>query len=155
MIVSRIAISDTASDVERQAVDTLQDYCQKMCGREIPLLSADSPESESDGTVLVGLPDTNPQIASLIRSRKIRNPERSLTNGGFIIETLIDGGLSRLVITGRDSEGVMNSIHHLLEVIFGVGLSGDFRLLPTRENLTVAELSIAKSPHRDTLQRTN
>jgi alpha-glucuronidase len=148
MIVNRMAISDTASDVERLAVDTLQNYCQRMCGREIPLLSADSLEAESDGTVLVGLSATNPRIASLIRSRKIRNPERSLANGGFIIETLIDGGLSRLVITGRDSEGVLNGVHHLLEKIFGNVLLGDDEFLTTSVNLTVGELSIAKSPER-------
>jgi alpha-glucuronidase len=120
-----------------------------MCGREIPVLTADSLEAESDGTVLVGLPTTNPRIASLIQSRKIRNPERSVANGGFIIETLIDGGLSRLIITGRDSDGVLNGVNHLLQEIFGVDLTEDRERVPNHENLTVPELSVACSPRLD------
>ena len=97
MIITGISISDSASDMERLAATVLQDYCQQMFSREVPLLSADDLETEADGTVLVGLPSTNPRIGNLVRARRVRNPERSLKPEGFVIETLIDGGLSTLV----------------------------------------------------------
>ena len=136
--------------MERLAAGILQDYCQQMSGRVIPLLSAADSESEADGTVLVGILSNNRQIGSLVRSRKIRNPERNLDPDGFVIETLIDGGVSKLIITGRDSKGVLNGVFHLLQEIFGVWFFRDGQRVPTRETLTVPELSIANSPTSDT-----
>jgi hypothetical protein len=103
-----------------------------------------------DGAVLIGLQSTNPHINSLIRSRKIRNPERRLKPEGFVIETLIDGGLSGLVITGRDPKGILNGVYYLLEEIFGVGFFRDGQRVPIHENLTVPELCIATSPKSNT-----
>ena len=146
MILNSISVSYSASEREVLAARTLQDYCRQITGAEIPLLSSYDLETDADGAVLIGLPSTNPQIDALVRSRKISNPERSLKPEGFIIETLIDGGLSKLVITGRDPKGVLNSVDYLLREIFGVGFSGGGRQVPKRDNLTVPELSIASSP---------
>ena len=146
MILTSISVSDSASELEMLAVRTLQDYCRQITGAEIPLLSSYDLETDADGAVLIGLPSTNPQIDALVRSRKISNPERSLKPEGFIIETLIDGGLPNLVITGRDPKGVLNSVDYLLREIFGVGFSGGGRQVPKRDNLTVPELSIASPP---------
>ena len=146
MILNSISVSYSASEMEMLAAKTLQDYCRQITGAEIPLLSSYDLETDADGAVLIGLPSTNPQIDALVRSRKISNPERSLKPEGFIIETLIDGGLSKLVITGRDPKGVLNSVDYLLREIFGVGFSGGGRQVPKRDNLTVPELSIASSP---------
>lgn len=143
MIIAGVAVSDSASDVERQAAATLKDLCQRMSGRDLPLLSADDDSSETDGTVLIGLPITNARIGALVRSRKIRNPKRSVKPEGFVIETLIDGGLSTLIITGRDPKGVLNGVHHLLQEVFGVEFNGETQHVPSHENLTVPELSIA------------
>ena len=146
MILNSISVSDSASELEMLAVRTLQDYCRQTIGAEIPLISCHDLETDADGAVLIGLPSTNPQIDALVRPRKIRNPERNLKPEGFIIETLIDGGLSKLVITGRDPKGVLNGVYHLLREIFGVGFFGDGRQVPKRDSLTVPELSIASSP---------
>lgn len=146
MILNSISVSYSASEMEVLAARTLQDYCRQITGAEIPLLSSYDLETDADGAVLIGLPSTNPQIDALVRSRKISNPERSLKPEGFIIETLIDGGLSKLVITGRDPKGVLNGVDYLLREIFGVGFSGRGRQVPKRDNLTVPELSIASSP---------
>ena len=146
MILNSISVSYSASEMEVLAARTLQDYCRQTTGAEIPLLSSYDLETDADGAVLIGLPSTNPQIDALVRSRKISNPERSLKPEGFIIETLIDGGLSKLVITGRDPKGVLNGVDYLLREIFGVGFSGGGRQVPKRDNLTVPELSIASSP---------
>ena len=146
MILNSISVSYSASEMEVLAVRTLQDYCRQTTGAEIPLLSSYDLETDADGAVLIGLPSTNPQIDALVRSRKISNPERILKPEGFIIETLIDGGLSKLVITGRDPKGVLNGVDYLLRDIFGVGFFGGGRQVPKRDNLTVPELSIASSP---------
>ena len=146
MILTSISVSYSASEMEMLAAKTLQDYCRQITGAEIPLLSCNDLETDADGAVLIGLPSTNPQIDALVRPRKIRNPERSLKPEGFIIETLIDGGLSKLVITGHDPKGVLNGVDYLLQEIFGVGFFGGGRQVPKRDSLTVPELSIASSP---------
>jgi alpha-glucuronidase len=131
--------------MEMLAARELQNYCQQMTGAEIPLRSSDDLGAESDGSVLIGLPSNHPHIGHLAFSRKIRNPDKSVEPEGFVIETLIDGGLSRLVITGRDPKGLMNGVRHLLQEVFGVNFNDNQRI-PTRDNLTVPELSIALSP---------
>ena len=131
--------------MEMLAARELQNYCQQMTGAEIPLRFSGGSEADMDGVLLIGLTSTNHHIDALVRSRKIRNPERNLKPGGFVIETLIDGGLSKLVITARDPQGVMNGVHHLLQEVFNVNLSDNLRI-PARDSLTVPELSIALSP---------
>ena len=131
--------------MEMLAAREFQNYCQQMTGAELPLRFSCESEPDTDGMLLIGLTSTNHHIDALVRSRKIRNPEQNLKPEGFVIETLIDGGLSKLVITARDPQGVMNGVHHLLQEVFGVNFSDNQRM-PARDSLTVPELSIALSP---------
>ena len=62
MIVTGIPISDSASDMERLAASVLQDYCQRMSGNDVPILSTDDSQAGVDGAVLIGLQSTNPPI---------------------------------------------------------------------------------------------
>ena len=145
--VARVVLGSAPTATEVHAAEELCAYVARITGARLPV--AHGMEGADGGVplILLGRPETNQAIASLVESGAIPEPtEERLGRDGFMVRTVEGAGPPRLVLCGQRDRGTLYAVYQLLSEVWGVGFFWDGEEVPALRSLSVPALALDEKP---------
>jgi|GEM_PF-3104871 len=138
-----IVIGSSATWIENHAAEELKKYIYQMSGVNLSIVTS----STKSIRILIGRPETNSAINSLVTSGKLKVSTDYSGLDGFIIRALYDNGTKYLVLTGSKDRSSLYATYDLLESVLKCGFFQDGEYVPSLSTVTVPIMEKVSRPY--------